>query len=473
MNAPSRPCGHCVLVVEDEDTVRIPLTDFLASRGNEVRAVRTAEEALEVLQRGEMVDVVLTDLRLPGADGMTVLREVRARMTDVPVVILTAYGTIGTAVQAIREGAYDFLAKPFDLEEIGALLDRICHWKRLSEENRELRDELRAVRAEVRPVAESPEMQEVLRQARQMAQTDVPLVLVGETGTGKEVLADLIHASGPRRQGRLVKVNCAALPEALFESEMFGHERGAFTGATDRHRGRVEMADGGILFLDEVVDLPATAQTKLLRVLQEGRFERVGSSRSISSDFRLICAAQRDLRGEVEAGRLRQDLYYRIAVLTIEIPPLRRRPKDIPALARHFLSQACTRLRKSPPVISPETLEVLRAYPFPGNVRELKNLMESAAVLCGREVLGPEYLPPWVTGTRSENAPEPQVRWMGHESLDAVVRRVERQCIQDALASCQGRREEAARRLGISRKTLWKKCRELGLSADEGDVTDL
>jgi len=463
-----RPCGHRLLLVEDEDTLRIPLEDFLASRGVETTSVPTGEEAIDRLQRGEVFDVVLTDLRLPGADGMAVLREARVRLPEVQVIVMTAYGTIGSAVQAIREGAYDFLPKPFDLEELASLLDRVCQLRRLSQENQELREELRASREQVTPVAESQAMQEVLRLARQVAQSDAPVVLVGETGTGKEVLAELIHASGPRNRHRLVKVNCAALPDSLFESEMFGHEKGAFTGAAERHRGRIEMADRGTLFLDEVVDLPPAAQTKLLRVLQEGRFERVGSSQPLESDFRLICAAQRDLRGEVERGRLRKDLYYRMAVLTIVLPPLRERQEDIVPLARRFLELACRRMRRSPPDISPEARSALLRYSFPGNVRELKNLMEASAVLCSGDAITEAHLPSWVVGSPAMPAAEAGIP--EGLSLEEAVRQFERRHLLRVLQATDGRREEAARRLGISRKTLWQKCRDLGIS-DE-DVTE-
>lgn len=469
MNPGPTRCHHRILLIEDEETLRIPLRDYLSERCLEVVAFRDAESAFPVMVPGAF-DVVVTDLRLPGADGFAVLKAVRASMPDCQVVLMTAYGTVDAAVRAIREGAYDFVTKPFQLEEMGALLDRICQTRRLAEENRELRDELAVTRAHGDLVAESPAMQAVLRNARVVAGSDAPLVLTGETGTGKEVLADLIHASSDRRAGRLVKVNCAALPDALFESEMFGHEKGAFTGATERRRGRFEMADGGTLFLDEVVDLPAAAQTKLLRVLQEGTFERVGSSQPLSSNFRLICAAQRDLRDEVAAGRLREDLYYRMAVLTLAIPPLRERIEDVAPLARQFIRAACRKARQPEPTLGPDALAALTRYSFPGNVRELKNLMEAATVLCEGGVIGAAHLPPWVTSGKT-NGDRTVAGIPPGLPLEEAVARFERAYIEQTLVETQGRKEEAARRLGISRKTLWQKLRDSAEDEPGEDVT--
>ncbi len=452
-------CAECrnVLVVEDEESLRLPLVDYLADRGARVTAAARGDEAIDLLTR-HTYDLVLTDIRLPGADGFKVLERARQLSPSTCVVVMTAFADVDSAVRAIRAGAYDYLPKPFSFRHIDTVLLRTCRQRKLLREWSDLRsDERRAFKVSD-IVSCSTGMQQALDIVRRVAPTDTSVVLQGETGTGKELFAEALHRLSGRADKRLVKLNCAAVPDTLIESELFGHERGAFTGATARKLGRFEVADGGTLFLDEIADLSAAGQAKLLRVLQDRTFERVGGVDTLTVDVRFIAATHRDLREEVAEGRFREDLYYRIGVITMRIPPLRERTADIPALIKRLLRGVARRQHRSVPHVAEEVVASLTAYPFPGNVRELRNLVERAATLCEGDELLPRHFPAEVMGYEPGRAAvDPDLPF---PPLADATARFEAAHIAAALRRTGGRKGEAARLLGMSRKTLWHRLRE-------------
>ena len=455
-------CAECrrVLIVEDEDTLRIPLADYLSGRGAQVTAVARGDLGINALQRDEF-DLVFTDIRMPGADGFEVLRRALEISPNILVVIMTAYADVGSAVRAMRMGAHDYLSKPFSFEHVATVLLRSCRQNRLVAERDELRREVDGVFELSKIVSCSLRMQQVLDTVRRVASTDTSIVLHGETGTGKELIAEALHRLSRRSGKRLVKLNCAAVPETLIESEMFGHERGAFTGAVARKRGRFEVADGGTLFLDEIGDLSAAGQAKLLRVLQDRTFERVGGVDTLQVDVRFIAASHRDLRELAKTGGFREDLYYRIGVITIHVPALRERLADIEPLAHLMVEKASRRLARSTPEISPQVLECLRAYPYPGNVRELANLTERAVTLCDGDVLEPRHFPPEVASARpTRGEGDEQGRQATFVPLSEATASFEEQYVAAAMRRTGGRKGEAARLLGVSRKTLWTRLKD-------------
>lgn len=458
-------CAGCcaILVVEDEDTLRLPLHDFLVGTGARVVSVDDGAQAIAELQRRDY-DLVFTDLRLPGADGYAVMTRAHEAASKPAVVMMTAYADVESAVRALREGAYDYLAKPFLFAQVEAILRRHCQQRQVVRERDELRQELDRQRDPTEIVACSRTMQAVLDTVRKVAPTDASVILLGETGTGKELVVEALHRLSPRRAGRLVKLNCAAVPESLFESELFGHERGAFTGAVARKRGRFEMADKGTLFLDEIADLSPSGQVKLLRAVQERQFERVGGLESIRVDARFVAASHKDLRELVRLGQFREDLYYRLAVITIEMPPLRDRLADLPLLVEQLLQRAARHTRRPVPAVAPEVLDRLRHYHFAGNVRELANLVERAATLCDGMVIEPRHFPAEVMAGvyASESTTQPGDAFL---PLQEATARFEKAHIDEALARTGGRRAEAARLLGIARKTLWARLQ--GGAADD------
>ena len=455
-------CAHCrsVLVVEDEGTLRLPLHDFLESRGARVTSVANGTDGIAELTRRQY-DIVLTDIRMPGADGFAVLQRALELWPHTAVVLITAYADIASSVKAIRMGAYDYLPKPFSFDQLDALLTRYCRERQLVVERDELREELAPKHDSNDIVACSRPMQAVLETVRRVAVSDASVVLLGETGTGKELVADALHRLSRRSHQRIIKVNCAAIPDSLLESELFGHERGAFTGAIARKRGRFEMADRGTLFLDEIGDLSAAGQAKVLRALQEKAFERVGGVDTIKVDVRVIAASHRDLAAMVKDGAFREDLFYRLAVITLEIPPLRDRPEDVEPLALRLAARAAVQLRRPVPTLAPELLRRLRAYRFPGNVRELANLIERAATLCEGDTLEIRHFPPEVTAnlpmaTRSDEGGSAD----GFLPLAEAAARFEAAHIAEALRRTGDRRGEAAQLLGVSRKTLWARLHD-------------
>ncbi len=436
-----------VLVVDDDRSQRELLAEFLRELGAEVLEAADGPEALDRV-RTALPDVVLSDFRMPGMDGLTLLREVRAANPEVEFVIVTAYGTVADAVQSLKDGASDYLLKPLDLDEVEHVVRRAVERRHLVRENRELRRRLGEVESLPGIVTAGGPMDVVLSTIARVAPTPVSVLLLGESGTGKELVARALHAASPRASGPFVAVNAAALSPTLLESELFGHERGAFTGAERPRSGRFEAASGGTLFLDEVGDLPPEVQVKLLRVLQERAVERVGSNRALPIDVRLVSATHRDLPIEVREGRFREDLYYRLAVVSVEIPPLRRRRADIPLLVEHFverLGRAGVPARR----FSREAMDRLVRYDYPGNVRELENVVQRSLVLARGEVVSTADLPPSVRAAGAAGEGD-----TASGPLPERVASLERAAIEEALRAEGGNQSRAAARLGISERAL-------------------
>jgi two-component system response regulator FlrC len=443
-----------VLVVDDEEGIRSFIAEALEGEGLRVTQAEDGDAAARRLAR-EAFHLMITDLRMPGLDGMALLRLAREQAPEMEVIVLTAHGTVAGAVEAMRLGAFDYLGKPLSgPDELRLTVARAL-------ERRRLREERQRHRASEAPeaVAVDPAMLAVLQQVRKVAPTDATVLLLGESGTGKEVLARTLHRESRRADGPFVAVNCAALSESLLESELFGHEKGAFTGAASAHRGRFELADGGTLFLDEIAELRPALQVKLLRVLQERRFERVGGTRSIEVDLRLVAATNRDLAAELAAGRFREDLYHRLAVFPIALPPLRARPGDVLPLARTLLQRVGARLGRPGLRLTDAAGARLLAQHWPGNVRELENVLERAAILAVGPELDVDDL--WLSAPGAA-APAPAA---APEGVDAVesLRDVERAAIRRALAATGGHRKQAAQRLGIGLRTLYEKLKEYKL----------
>ena len=447
-----------VMVVDDERTQLEFVGGFLRKAGFEVALMESAGRALERFRR-EPFDLVLTDQRMSEMSGLDLLKQCRGVDPEVAVIIMTAYGSIETAVSAMQDGATDYLTKPLNLEELLLRIERVKRSHQLVRENTQLREALQERHRIEGIIGESGQMQEVLDLVRRVAPSDATVLLRGESGTGKELIAKAIHYASDRRAGSLVKVNCAALPETLLESELFGHEKGAFTGAFAMRKGRFEIADGGTLFLDEIGDLPAHLQAKLLRVLQEKEFERVGSNRAITTDVRIITATHRDLEQLMREGSFREDLYYRLNVVTIILPPLRERRQDLPALIEHFLRKFADKNGKAIQGFSRDARDALLRYDYPGNVRELENLVERAIVLTRDDVVSLGELPLTIKET-----------WTGADdqtNLSAVVEGMERRMIVEALDAAGGVQTKAADNLGISERALRYKLRKYGLRDDK------
>ena len=437
-----------VLVVDDEEQMLNSQQKMLEREGYRVVTARSANEALEQLRDGGAeVDVVLTDLRMEGMDGMLFIETAKHLYPDLEVIMMTGYGTIETAVEAMRKGAYDFLPKPFKRVQLLKIVARAMERRALLAENRRLRQQI-AQGGSRTVVGNSDGMRRVLDMVAQVAPSEATVLILGESGTGKEVIARAIHEASDRARQAFVKVSCAALPDSLLEAELFGYERGAFTGAERRKPGRFELADGGTLFLDEIGDIPLEMQVKLLRVLQEREFERLGGTQTIKVDVRVLAATHRDLRQQVEKGRFREDLYYRLAVIPLEIPPLRTRPQDVPLLAAHFAAKY-TREGRRVPVLLSETNEALVRYDWPGNVRELENAMERAVVLCKDDMIKPQDLPPHV-GVRDVEREGAYLK----VPVGTSLREVEDMVIDQALQLSGGDKQKAATLLSISARTI-------------------
>jgi two-component system NtrC family response regulator len=459
----SRTPGFRILIVDDEKVQREILEGFLVKQGYEAMAAEDGQKALEKFKSGAF-DLVLTDYRMPGMDGIQLLREVRRLQPETIVVIMTAYGTVGTAVAAMKEGAYDYLTKPIDLDELLLLTQRVEREVSLSQENRELKEQLREKFKVDFIVSASRQMEEALNLVGRVSQSSATVLILGESGTGKELIARAIHYSSPRADKPFVKVNCAALPENLLESELFGHEKGAFTGAVARRIGRFEQADQGSIFLDEIGDLSPSLQMKLLRVLQEKEFERLGSNQTIRSDVRVIAATNRNLEEAIQKGTFREDLYYRLNVVTISLPPLRGRKEDIPLLAEHFLKKYNRENKKNVASLSKEARDLVMRYDYPGNVRELENIIERAVVLCRGETLTTQDLPLNLREGKAEAALE---RDRGTRSLPDTLEEIERQLIFKALERSGGVQTKAAEELGISERVLRYKMKKYSISEKE------
>jgi len=452
-----------ILVVDDEPGCRDGLRRLLEAWGYRAETAASAEEALERIERG-VPDAVLTDLVLPGMDGIELVRRVK-RIEDVPVIVLSGQGTIQQAVEAIQLGAQDFLEKPVEPAKLGVLLERMAERRALLEENRRLRRELgdRGQFGHLRGISEA--MRAVFHQIDKVAPSPLAVLVVGESGTGKELVARTVHDLSPRRRAEFVPLNCAAIPATLLESEIFGHERGAFTGALGRKIGCFEMAHGGTLFLDEIAEMDGALQAKLLRVLQEQRFRRVGGREVVEADVRVVAATNRDPAAAIAEGKLREDLYYRISAFTLRLPPLRDRDGDVPFLAEYLVEDYATRTGVAVPVFDPEAIARLESHPWPGNVRELKNCVERAIVLSGEGPIRPEHLTPEVLDVGRPADP------IGRGDEDSTVtvpvgasmQQVEREMIERTLRHTGGNKTRAARMLGVSIKTMHNKVKKYGL----------
>jgi two-component system response regulator HydG len=458
-----------ILVADDHDAMREGMVLSLTRLGHEVQGVKGGAEAIAAYRK-RPADVVVTDLRMIPVDGIEVVRRLRAEDPDATVLVVSAHGTIATAVEAMAEGAIDFLEKPFPPEVLRARVEKAAQIARERRGARADRGRVEALEEDrVREhdphglVGSSEPMRRVLEQIRKVAATDATVLVQGESGTGKELVARAIHDAGPRRDAPFVSVSCAAIPEGLLESELFGHERGAFTGAVKRKLGRFELADGGTLFLDEVGEIPPSIQVKLLRVLQERTFERVGGEGSIEVDVRLVSATHRDLGRMVAEGQFREDLYYRLDVVPIRLPPLRDRPGDVEELARVFLARAAPRLARQREVrgFTPEALELLRRHRWPGNVRELQNLVEQALVFAEGPEVRAEDLP---EGLRRAPAALPVPA--GDRPLPDVLDDLERQLVVAAMEKAHGVKAEAARLLGIKPSALYYKLEKYGIGGE-------
>ena len=445
-----------VLVVDDERNTREGLGRAL--RGDyEVVLAESAAAALEALER-QTVDVMLSDVRMPGGDGLTLLREARARHPATICILLTAYGSVETAVEAMKLGAQDFLTKPVNLDQLDLVLARALRARDLERENRELHKRLDARYGLENIIGSSPAMERLFDVIRQAAPTQATVLIQGASGTGKELVAQAIHHLSPRANGPFVAVHCAALAPTLLESELFGHEKGAFTGANARRKGRFEMAGGGTLFLDEIGEIDASVQIKLLRVLETRQFERVGGDETLTADVRFVAATNRDLAAEVRAGRFREDLYYRLDVVGVRMPTLAERASDIPMLCDHFVKEFAPRNGRTVTGIEPAAMALLQAYPWPGNVRELRNTIEKMVVLSRGELLTVQDVPANVRDgaeTAARTSPEP----VPTESLAQAEKRK----ILAALDAAGGNRSRAADALGISRRTLHRKLAAWGV----------
>jgi DNA-binding NtrC family response regulator len=454
------PSSGRVLVVDDEESLRHLLRVILERSGYGVLEASNGAEALQILESDEHISVVFCDIRMPKMDGISFLEVVRAR--PLRVVMMSAYGSSDTAVDAVSRGAYDYIAKPFRTDEIRACMDRVTDLDRLERENRALRMRVEHGEELAGFLGRDPRTHQVMEMVRRVAEFPSTVLITGESGTGKERLARALHALSPRSRAQFVPVNCAAIPENLLESELFGHERGAFTGAVRSRSGLFEQASGGTLLLDEIGDMPIALQSRLLRVLEDGNIRRVGGNRNRSVDVRVVAATATDLDAAVSAGAFREDLYYRLNVVRIRVPPLRERPADIPLLARTFLRRVSTGAGREVRELSPAALELLKSQTWPGNVRQLENAIERAVLMCSGSVLRVEDLPEELGSAMSLDAGD-----SSHEPVDLSIKRrtawLERDLITQALGRTGGNRSKAARLLDISYKALLYKIRDYGI----------
>ena len=447
-----------ILVVDDEASQRELVAGYLKKQGYQVLAAGGGEQALEIFRR-EPMELILTDQRMPDLSGLDLLKAVRSINPEIQVIVMTAYGNVETAVEAMRDGAADYLTKPLNLDELRQKIQRIVERHRLYDENRALREELKARHRIEGIIGDSGRMVEVISLVHRVAASEATVLIRGESGTGKELIAKAIHYASPRATRPLVRVNCAALPETLLESELFGHEKGSFTGAIASRKGRFELADTGTLFLDEIGDLPLHLQAKLLRVLQEREFERVGSSQPIKVNVRILSATHRDVESLMRAGQFREDLYYRLNVVTILVPPLRERRQDLPLLMDHFLKLFAAKNGKTLRGFSREARDALLRYDYPGNVRELENLVERAVVLCRGDVIGRGDLPLTLEEAEAPDGPQ--------SHLTAAVEGLERRMIKEALKRAEGIQTRAADFLGITERALRYKLKKYGLQGED------
>jgi DNA-binding NtrC family response regulator len=444
-----------ILLVDDEPDMLENCSRILSRQGHTCMTAANGREALAILER-ERPDLLVTDLKMPEMDGMALLRHAHELDPTLPVIMLTAFATIESAVAAVKEGAFDYLPKDFSVDQLRVAVERALRHRGLQVENRNLRQQLQQTLGLENIVGRSPAMTQVFELVKKAARSEANILVLGESGTGKELIAKAIHQHSPRRDRPFVALDCGTLPETLLESELFGHVRGAFTGAISNKKGLFEEADGGTLLLDEIADTTPAFQSKLLRALQENEIRPVGNNHLIKINVRVIASTNRDLKKDVERGTFREDLYYRLAVVPIMVPPLNRRRDDIPLLVEHFLKKYCDQNGLEAKYISPNSLRLLMNYSWPGNVRELENVIERAVLMSSGSVVNPEV---YSVETEERENPLPL-----HQATREVTENVERQKIMEALHKAEGNRSRAARLLGISRATLYEKLKTYNLA---------
>ena len=451
-----------LLIIDDEKNIREGLAANFEMDGYNVKLAENGKQGLEFLAKGD-IDLVITDLRMPGISGEEVLRKVTTETPGVPVIVLTGHGSIDSAVDAMRNGAYDFLTKPLNLDQLSLIVKRALEARELSLQHKQLKNEVEKEHVLDNIIGKSAEMQKVFEMIKKVSASKASVLITGESGVGKEVVADAIHNLSPRKKHQCIKVHCAALSETLLESELFGHEKGAFTGADSLVKGRFELAHESSIFLDEIGEINQSVQIKILRVLQERAFERVGGQETINVDVRIIAATNRNLEDEVKKGTFREDLYYRLNVIHIHVPALRERKDDIPLLISKFLEEFSAENGKTIKGISPQAKSAIYNYNWPGNIRELRNCIESAVVLCGSDEIQLEDLPPAVSKAGTEKA----IIVTANLTLDEAKKIIKLQ----TLAANKNNKSKTAELLGIGRKTLHRKLEEygIGISAEESE----
>ncbi|MFN3531207.1 MAG: sigma-54-dependent transcriptional regulator [Candidatus Brocadia sp.] len=443
-----------LLLIDDDKNALDGLVKILAHDGYSVSGVLSGYEALNLLSRKNF-DIIITDMKLPGMGGLSLIHEIRKKTESVSIVVITAYSSVKTAVEAIKCGADDYLTKPINVEELNVVLEKLWERQQLIAQNRILKEKLRNKDKSSELVGSTPQMQQIFRMIEDVAPSTASILILGETGTGKELIANAIHRLSDRANMPFVALHCAALSEGVLESELFGHEKGAFTGAIQSRKGRFEMADGGTLFLDEVGEMSLKVQVKLLRVLEKGEFERVGGEKTLKVDVRLIAATNRDLEKEVSEGRFREDLFYRLNVITIHLPPLRERKDDIPILSNFFVIKYTKKYKKEIDGFAAEAMDALCTYHWPGNVRELENVVERAVVLCKKNMISLEHLPKNII-LNNEDVSTIKI------PLGTTLKEAEKEIIQKTLQMTHGSKKEAAKILGISSRKIEYKVKEWG-----------
>ncbi len=440
-----------ILIVDDEESVRDSLTNWFTEDGFRVDSAENAKRALQMIE-AEHYDIILADIKMPGMDGLEMLRRIKSMNKEAIVIMMTAFATVDTAVVALKDGAFDYVTKPFDPDDLSHLIRNASKQIHLTDENMSLRNRVISLESVEDLIGGSDVMKKVFSEIESVAPSNSSVIITGESGTGKELIARAIHANSPRRFYPLVSVHCGALSESLLESELFGHEKGAFTGAIYNRKGRFEMADSGTIFLDEIATIPAKMQIELLRVLETRTFVRVGGNKEIVSDFRVICATNRDLKSMVEQGLFREDLYYRLNVVNIHVPPLRDRREDIPMLTDHFIRKYCSSMNRPVVTIDPQALRRLEDYPFPGNIRELENMIERALVVMNGKKITLSDLP------------------LGKEEEDTNIESLEdfeKKFISQILKKYSWNITKSAKALKVDRVTLYNKIRKYGLKSGE------
>ncbi len=440
-----------ILVVDDEKSILDLLSVVLRKEGYSVLTSLSATQALDFINK-EDLDLVLTDIKLPQMSGMDILRYVKEKKPDIPVVMITAYGTIKQAVEAFKEGAIDYVVKPFDMEELKIIVSQGLEKRRLKQENTLLKKEFKEKYSFANMVGKSKNMQEIYNLIEKIATSDTTVLITGESGTGKEIAARALHVHSRRKERSFVSLNCGALPENLLESELFGHMRGSFTGAVATKKGMFEVAEKGTLFLDEVGEMSALTQVKLLRTLQERKIRRVGGTEEIAVDVRIIAATNQDLKKRIEQGRFRDDLFYRLHVISFEMPPLRKRKDDIPILANHFLNKYCAKLEKNNKRFAPEVINIFETYPWPGNVRELENAVERIVAIEERETITKKSLPDELLAPQQET--DPGIDLSAGFDLNKTVDDITKAYVKQALLVSDGRLKDTAVLLGVNYRSL-------------------